>query len=186
MSLIIPSIAAYAIDHPHKYTFGILMPSMVMGLAMAAPLYGVTVWVTPVNAEFHPGENWAMSNGDMTYIGSLALLMTCLSGVVAGPIIKRCGATLTYFVGLLGIVAGLCLCALSLQQQLLWLLYPSFVLFVGLGGGFQYMSVLQTVMAWCRAIGKPGVAAGIIGSSLGTWAAAFAYLGPFLIGWLGT
>eukprot|EP00947_MAST-08B_sp_MAST-8B-sp1_P000814 g814.t1 len=32
------------IDHPHKYTFGILMPSMVMGLAMAAPLYGVTVW----------------------------------------------------------------------------------------------------------------------------------------------
>ena len=175
----------WALADTRRWSFTAITLVGVVGLFPCSLDYGVNVFITPVNARFHPNQDWSMVTGDFTYASSLGQVVKTVGVALVGPRILRFGLARAWLLGSAVCAAGAVLGGIGIEYEVLSLLYVGYGVIFNLGWAAVYMAIVLLLMAWFRTFGKPGLSSGLIGFLCGLWPATFSYWAPALAGPLG-
>lgn len=157
-----------------RFRYGMLLADLLL-LLMAGILYGWSVFVTPLEAEF----GWLRSQTSFTY--TLTVACNTLAGVGAAYLSKKLPRRKIIRLAALFALGGMLLASAT---KSLWQLYVGYGVLFGAAAGMVYNAVLSTVVLWFPH--TPTTISGFLLMSYGFSAAVFgplSNLGIERFGW---
>ncbi|MBO0795595.1 MAG: MFS transporter [Ktedonobacteraceae bacterium] len=125
-------------------------------------------------------QTFAATRGDISFIFALSGFLYFCLGVVSGPIADRLGPRRVTVAGMLCIGIGM---VAASQAQVLWQVYVTYSLGIGLGAGFSYVPSLAVVQRWF--VRQRGFASGMAVAGIGVGTLIMPPLATWLIGTVG-
>lgn len=105
------------------------------------------------------GEEFGWNSAQLGLNFTLVMSCFCIGGLVGSFVTRRISARVTVWVGGIMCALGYLLCS-RIRADILWLLYLSYGVLIGLGVGCSYNAILGTVVGWFPE--KKGFASGVL------------------------
>ena len=143
---------------------------MALNLAFGS-LYAWSIFVLPLEREF----GW--KRADTAWVYTIAILFTVTATVISGRLQDRQGPRVSVIVGGLLLAGGYFLSSFTTS---LWMLYVSFGIVGGFGGGFGYAAPMPVASKWFP--DKRGLVVGVMVGAYAAASAIFGSIATYLIG----
>ena len=159
--------ATPSVKPPNRY---VILFSAAACLSISGAIYIWSIFNLPL-AQAH---GWQVSEVSFAY--SLFLVVSSVSFILAGSVMKRVKPNVLMLAAGLSVVAGWLIAGAA---QSIAVLYLGFGVIAGFADGFVYNAALSTAQAWFP--DRRGFASGVCVGAVGLVPVAFAPLGNFLI-----